>query len=154
MRIDPMMPSTSQVGVVSIVSVTGSHSQIAIWRSIAGWRSCRLVEWMLFQSSPSLVMNIAFPAIDLVPSRTSATNPAARIQRPVKRKRKRIMTDNSLWQPHWAGLRLLPRDHRYNWRGAHRPRQIEAWNGEPVREPARTIGGDAPAASEPCNAPR
>jgi hypothetical protein len=46
---------------------------------------------MLFQSSVSRVMNTALAAIDLVPSRTSATNPAARTHRPTKRNTKRIM---------------------------------------------------------------
>src|SRR5437868_7336474 len=41
-------------------------------------------------------MKIALPAIDLVPSRTSATNPAARTHRPKKRNTKRIMGGNAL----------------------------------------------------------
>src|SRR5882757_2842211 len=44
---------------------------------------------MLVQSSTSLVTNTALPATDLVPSRTSATNPAARTHRPMKRNTKR-----------------------------------------------------------------
>src|SRR6266576_343210 len=39
-RIDPITPSTSQVGCSSTVWITGFHSHAATWRSIAGWMSC------------------------------------------------------------------------------------------------------------------
>src|SRR6185369_13765489 len=114
MKIDPMIPSTSQVGAVRIVSITGSHSQIATWRSIAGCSSCRLVEWRLFQSSPSLVMNTALPAIDLVPSRTSATKLAAKIHRPKKRNTKRIIGAARTDDASEGGHRLLPQSAGFN----------------------------------------
>ena len=52
----PRTAKTSQVGAVSTDNATGSHSHTATWRSIAGCSNWRLVEWIAFQVSPSLVI--------------------------------------------------------------------------------------------------
>ena len=60
-------------------------------KSIAGSAFVYTPLGQIWTNIHSKSLQLLQPAIDLVPSRTSATKPAARIQRPVKRKRKRIM---------------------------------------------------------------